>query len=329
MDDASALTLPWEQLKNSSPSPQPRFNNSAVSVQSWYVAARSRAVGVGQAKAFDLLNRRIVLYRDTAGSIHALDGQCSHLGANLGQGRVIGDQLECAFHHWRYGPDGMCCHAPGLDSVPERRLRVYPTQEIWGLIWIFNGPQPLFEMPETPANAGKRYSYWRLPPQYISCHPHLVIANGLDMPHLETLHDLIPSAPPRLLIDKPYRVTVELQGKPRSRWLQYLTGSRHHDLVASFTTIGSSLAWVSVTQPFHFYVLFSGRPSDRGGCYTQTIFFWPPGMVLPLLRGAAVMYTLLHHDRRILDELIFTPGFTDKDIGLTAFAALVNAMEVW
>lgn len=329
MNNVSGLTSISEQSRDSSSSSAPSFNNPAVVVQAWYVAAPSREVGVGQTKSYNLFNRSIVLYRDTAGVIHALDGRCAHLGANLGQGRVIGNQLECAFHRWRYGPDGACCHAPGLDFVPKRQLRVYPTQEAWGLIWIFNGPKPLFQLPKTPSQAGKQYWYWRLPAQHINCHPHLVIANGLDIPHLETLHDLIPSRPPRLLIDKPYRLTVELQGKPRSRWLQYLTGSHRTDLMASFTTIGSSLAWVTVVQPFPFYVLFSGCPSARGGCQTQTVFFWPRGSSLPLLRGLALMYTLLRYDRHILDELIFTPGFTDYDVGLTAFAAQVNAMETW
>ena len=306
---------------------RPNFNNPAVVVQSWYVAGRSEELSRGQVRSFDLGNRRIAIYRDTAGGIHALDARCPHLGADLGHGRVVGDQLRCAFHGWRFGPDGTCSQAPGLADVPKRGVRHYPTQERWGLIWIFNGPRPLFALPDIPS--GERLWRLRPPPQQINCHPHIVIANGLDAPHFEALHNMRVSAPPELVVEQPYLITLKLRGKPRSRLLQYVTGSRSRDIVADFTTIGSNLAWLTMLAPVQFHMLFSGRPMPGGGCHTQTVLFVPARSPLRMLQAVAVIAVILHDDRRILDTLAFSPGFTENDIGLKTFAQIVDAMETW
>lgn len=45
--------------------------------------------------------RQILLIR-VAGEIHAFDNACPHEGNPLVDGDVIGDQLECAYHAWRF-----------------------------------------------------------------------------------------------------------------------------------------------------------------------------------------------------------------------------------
>ncbi|MBA3530696.1 MAG: aromatic ring-hydroxylating dioxygenase subunit alpha [Ardenticatenales bacterium] len=299
------------------------FNNPAVNVQSWYVVARSAAVGRGKVRSFDLLGRKVVLYRAASGRVHVMDARCPHLGANLGHGTVVGEELQCAFHNWRFGPDGQCRAAPGLAEPPQRHVRAYPVQERWGLLWLFNGPEPLFDLPQLPAAT----RFWTLcpPSQHIRCHPHLVIANGLDAAHFEALHGMDLLESPRLTVEPPYRVTVELRGRPRAPLLRQLTGTERGAISASFTTIGGHLAWTAVQEPIEFYVLFTGRPTATGGCQTQTVFFLPRG--LRSLRAFATTYALLRDDRRILDDIAFFPGFTENDAALRAFAAQVNEMK--
>jgi phenylpropionate dioxygenase-like ring-hydroxylating dioxygenase large terminal subunit len=305
---------------------QTKFNNPSVAVQSWYVAARSRDLKRNSVKSYDLLNRRIAIYRDGSGVVYALDARCPHLGADLGQGKVVGDQLQCAFHHWRLGPDGRCRHAPGLNYVPERKVRCYPTRERWGLIWIFNGPTPLFDLPEAPA--GERLWPLRLPPVYVNCHPHLVLANGFDVSHFGTLHNL-ELLGTSLTVGDPYRVKLEVRARLRSRVMQYLTGSLHRDIIASFTTIGASLTWLTVMEPIYFYALFTGRPSSSGGCHSQTMLFLPAKSILRVLQIGILVIALLYDDQRVLDNLAFFPGFTENDAVLKTFAEKVNSMETW
>lgn len=295
------------------------FNNSTIISRSWYVAARSRQLRAGEVKSFDWLDRRLALYRDAQGVAHALDARCPHLGADLRHGRVVGDAVQCAFHGWRIGADGRCHGTREVDATAATRS--YPVTERWGLIWVFNGPQALFGLP-----AEESLSAWRLPPQHINCHPHLVIANGLDIAHYESLHRMQFTAPPRWFAPDAYRLTLELRGRPCARWQQQITGTRQRDLIASFTTIGGNLAWATVTEPLRFDMLFSGRPVRVGGCDTQTVLFCRRRN---LLRALALMYVLLHDDHRILDDIRFTPNFTAQDAPLEAFAEVVNGLGVW
>jgi nitrite reductase/ring-hydroxylating ferredoxin subunit len=45
--------------------------------------------------------REILLIR-VAGELHAFDNACPHEGNPLVDGDVLGDQLECAYHAWRF-----------------------------------------------------------------------------------------------------------------------------------------------------------------------------------------------------------------------------------
>jgi phenylpropionate dioxygenase-like ring-hydroxylating dioxygenase large terminal subunit len=303
------------------------FASPDAVTQSWYVAGRSGSVARGRVRLLELGPRRIAVYRDADGQAHAVDARCPHLGADLTRGTVCSDGLRCAFHGWTFGPDGACTKAPGHPQPPDRRARAYPILERWGFIWLFNGPSPRFDLPAPAAEDG-----WRalaLPPQTIRCHPHLVLANGLDLTHYETLHGLEFTEPSRLLVSRPHEVTVEMRGRPRSTVWRAVSGTRHADLVARFTTYGGSLAWSSVLSPIQFHVVFTGRPDRRGQCVTQTIFLLPRVPSTHWPRALGLMAMLLHDDRRVLDTIDFHPHFSDADEPLKAFAAVVNGLGSW
>jgi phenylpropionate dioxygenase-like ring-hydroxylating dioxygenase large terminal subunit len=298
------------------------FIHPTLVTQSWYVAARSRELRRGEAKSFDLLRRRITLYRDQSGVVRAIDAQCPHFGADLGKGKVIGDRLQCSFHGLCFSPEG---RAARHDS--SFQTRVYSVVERWGLIWIFNGPEVLFELPDAPANEPLRVL--RLPPRRINCHPHLVIANGLDIAHYESLHLMSFTAPPRLSPSGNHRLTLQLRGRPSSRRLQLFTGTTQREINADFTTIGGSLAWATVSTPIRFHMLFTGRPNKEGQCETQVLLFFPTGAWRFAFRALALMYLLLYDDHRILDGVRFTPNFTEQDAPLKAFAEQVESLGAW
>ncbi len=99
--------------------------------QCWYPIARSNELLDKQLVGRDVLDGRGVLYSDSAGTARALSAYCPNMGADLAQGEILGDDVRCAFHLWRYGPDGLCRHITSLpkDGEIPRRARVfsYPT----------------------------------------------------------------------------------------------------------------------------------------------------------------------------------------------------------
>jgi phenylpropionate dioxygenase-like ring-hydroxylating dioxygenase large terminal subunit len=299
------------------------FNNPRVHIQSWYVACRSSDIKTGSVRTFPLLGRKIVIYR-TKSAIHALDARCPHLGADLGKGKVVGERIQCAFHHWEFKCDGNCHYAPGLSEVPKRHTRVYPTQEKWGYVWIWNGPHVLFPLPEVSADL----HVIRMPTQTLRCHPHIMIANGLDVGHFSALHGMILKKSE--LKDKPpFSVEVTLTGHPVSRIMKFLTGTSKVNIDATFETIGGNIALATVKTPVNFAMIFTGNISTAGYCQTHTIAFLPKRILPDFLRALVSMYVLLHDDRRILDDIEFSSSFVDTDEPLVKFAETVNQMKIW
>ena len=119
--------------------------------QSWYAIARSDEVKAGEVIGRDFLDGRAIAYRGENGQAVVMNAYCRHLGADLSMGKVFGNDIRCAFHHWQYGPDGACTKIPASEKIPKAaKMFKYPTVEKWGLIWAFNGETPLFGLPRIP-----------------------------------------------------------------------------------------------------------------------------------------------------------------------------------
>lgn len=303
------------------------FVSSGVVAQSWYVAAHSRDVRRGRVTAADVCGRRVALYRDGANAVRAVEGYCPHLGADLSLGRVVDGEIECAFHGWRFDAAGACTRAPGCARLPRRATSTLPVEERWGLVWIFTGPTPLFALPESAFGAQARLV--RLPRQRIACHPHLVIANGLDATHYGTLHDLDLTSEPALRFVGDYALELTLRGRVRNRLPRTLTGAGRAGFAATFTTYGCSVAVARITSPIALEVIFTGMLDAGGACATQTIVVLPSWQPLRVMRAAALLVMLLAADRRILETIRFREHFAESDAPLKAFRDVVNRLPVW
>lgn len=85
------------------------------------IAAASELPPPGEAREFDAGGTMICVVND-GGEISAVDNQCLHRGAPLGQGGVVVEgKLICPWHAWAWDPrTGACAFNPDV------RLRVYP-----------------------------------------------------------------------------------------------------------------------------------------------------------------------------------------------------------
>src|SRR5262245_17013608 len=71
---------------------------------SWYLFGEAHGLR-RRPLSKDLLGRRLTAFRTTSGQLAVLDARCSHMRADLGNGRVVGDTIQCPYHNWRYGAD--------------------------------------------------------------------------------------------------------------------------------------------------------------------------------------------------------------------------------
>ena len=109
---------------------------------SWWGIGHSAEIRVGEVVPVKLLERDLVLWRDSAGTLHCQSAICPHLGANIGYGgEVVDDSVKCPFHGYRYDCSGKLCFRAGEDSrAPERlALTTYRVEEHFGVVFVWNG----------------------------------------------------------------------------------------------------------------------------------------------------------------------------------------------
>ena len=165
--------------------------------QCWYPVARSEELPEKEIVGQEFLDGRVILYRDSAGRARVMSAYCPHMGADLARGEVLGDEVRCAFHHWQYGPDGACTKIPSLgeDGKIPRKARVfsYPTEEKFGLVWAFNGSEPLYPLPTFEERVDMSRTIYRVfeSDEDFRADPWWIFTtNAFDFQHLRHLHGL-------------------------------------------------------------------------------------------------------------------------------------------
>src|SRR5581483_7542675 len=105
----------------------------------WWVAAASSEV-CEKPLARTILQTRLALFRASDGKPYASVDRCPHRGAPLSLGRLIQDEIICAYHGFRYNLSGECTLVPTLSHPPQAlRVRTYPAIELGPFVWVWMG----------------------------------------------------------------------------------------------------------------------------------------------------------------------------------------------
>ena len=164
---------------------------NGVFTQSWFPLCLSSAIGCGQIIGVDFLDGRVVVFRGQSGAVQVLSAYCPHLGADLAVGDVQGDTVRCAFHHWQYNRDGICVKTGiGDPPPPTACLFKFPTVEKHGLIWAFNGEEPLFAIPDFPYPEDELITKVEAFDTLLPVDPWVICCNTPDMQHIKALHGI-------------------------------------------------------------------------------------------------------------------------------------------
>lgn len=259
-----------------------------------------------------------------------MDAHCAHLGADLGWGDVVGETIQCPFHNWRYGCDGVCAAVPNATEIPPfARLRTYPVAERHGYVFFFNGPQPLFPLPfffgDDPDDfvAGKPFRY------VSDCTWYMNAANGFDMQHFLCVHGRKLVAPCR--IDRPAdfairnRYQAEVVGSSAAdRFLRRFAGRR---VDVSITNWGGT--YMLMTADFErarSCFLIAVQPLDDGRTLCEGIVFLRRGRNAVLRRlwqpaslraRRSLTYGFVADEARSLRGVRYNPaglGSNDQDM---------------
>lgn len=178
-------------------------------VNAWYAAASSTEVGRAPL-GVRVLDRPVVLYRDSHGDAIALEDRDCHSSYPLSLGRVDGDDLVCGYNGFRYGPDGAVRSVPTQDALPGgARVDAYPTLERGGWVWVWlgvPGRAALRDLPELPWLTGADWTTFG-EDWLVAADASLLQDNFSDITHIAHLDPAV--APPVLhSAPPPLQVTV-------------------------------------------------------------------------------------------------------------------------
>jgi len=160
----------------------------------WYMAAWDDEVAAGRLFHRTLLEKPILFFRDSRGTVRAIGDRCPHRFAPLHLGSLVGDAVQCKYHGLRFGGDGRCVNNPhGNGVIPSAaKVPTFPIVERYGAIWIWPG-DPQLANPDTvpvfpvldPQKYAAGHGYLKAKANY-----ELESDNILDLSHIEFLHPL-------------------------------------------------------------------------------------------------------------------------------------------
>lgn len=117
----------------------------------WYPVLRSHQLPHGKPVGFRVLNESLVAWRGKDGKPNVVHDRCPHRHARLSAGRVLGGDLQCAWHGVRFDGRGQCSLIPWEpdDSHYRHELKIpgYPAQELGEWIWAYIGEPEKFAPP--------------------------------------------------------------------------------------------------------------------------------------------------------------------------------------
>ncbi len=109
------------------------------------------------------------------------------MGTDLANGKVKDNCIACPLHEWQFNAEGACTKMPPSNLKPSQvktgRLSV---EEKYGLVFIFWGEKPLFEIPEFTHMDDPVYSTPHV--QHLDNTYLAVSLNGFDIWHFSHVH---------------------------------------------------------------------------------------------------------------------------------------------
>ncbi len=166
----------------------------------WHCLGLARDLADGTPHRVEAFGQRLVVFAGEDGVINVLDAYCRHMGGDLSQGTVKGNEIACPFHDWRWGGDGRCKQIPYARRVPLRaRTAAWPTMVQDGMVFVWNDPEGSpppadVTIPRIPQVGDDRWTDWLWYETVIEgAHCREIVDNVVDMAHFFYVHYSFPT----------------------------------------------------------------------------------------------------------------------------------------
>ncbi|WP_343991292.1 Rieske 2Fe-2S domain-containing protein, partial [Nocardioides dubius] len=187
----------------------------------WHCLGLASAYADGKPHAVQGFGGKLVVWQDSKGELNVLDAYCRHMGGDLTQGSIKGDEVACPFHDWRWGGDGKCKAIPYARRVPLRaRTQRYEAVVHNDQLLIWHDPEGSAAdhsvlPPVLPGLAEGEFTDWVWNTEEIegsNCRE--LIDNVVDMAHFYYVHLSFPTSFRNVFEGQTATQIMESKGRP-------------------------------------------------------------------------------------------------------------------
>jgi len=135
----------------------------------WYLAFHNSKLKKGKLVSKEILGENIVFGRDEQGAAFALRDNCPHRGVPLSEGWFDGSTIQCCYHGWQFGTNGVCKNIPAIapdSNIDFSKIKVfkYPIREINDTVWVYipekklhHNVEPKVQPPDLIIDSSKKF----------------------------------------------------------------------------------------------------------------------------------------------------------------------------
>ncbi|MEU5844086.1 Rieske 2Fe-2S domain-containing protein [Rhodococcus sp. NPDC047139] len=164
----------------------------------WHCLGLSKDFKDGKPHSVEAFGTKLVVWADSNDEIKILDAYCRHMGGDLSQGTVKGDEIACPFHDWRWGGNGRCKNIPYARRVPPiAKTRAWHTLDQDGMLFVWHDPQgnpPPADVtiPRIEGATSDEWTDWVWYTTEVDTNCREIIDNIVDMAHFFYVHYSFP-----------------------------------------------------------------------------------------------------------------------------------------
>ncbi len=165
----------------------------------WHCLGLIRDFADGKPHQINAFGQKLVVFSGQDGAINVLDGYCRHMGGDLSQGSVKGNEIACPFHDWRWGGDGRCKLVPYAKRTPRlARTAAWPTLQQDGMLFVWNDPEHKeppqdVTIPRIEGATSDSWTDWHWYTTVVHTNCREIIDNVVDMAHFFYIHGSMPT----------------------------------------------------------------------------------------------------------------------------------------
>lgn len=195
------------------------ISSQSFVMNAWYAIGWERDFG-RSLRPLTICGIPMLAYRRFDRTVAVIEDACWHRGLPLSMGKLVGDEVECAYHGLRFTAEGRCTFVPGQDVVPASAcVRAFPAVERHRLVWVWPGSAELADPALVPD------LHWMDDPEWscegnsieIACDYRLLLDNLMDLTHETYVHRA--SIGHAAILDAPFDVAQDEGGVTLSRWM--------------------------------------------------------------------------------------------------------------